>query len=134
MPLLILDVLLEAPRLLTMNMVDIEADLTINKVTLAGVLGYARSAKAYKMGMRTFAMVAFGLILSSKDKHITYIICVTALVVLPQMSAVSQQLQRLAEGKLRKQDKPDIWVSILEIELLIIFIGMLWFGGQRNRA
>lgn len=102
--------------------------MTINKVTFAGTIGYTASANLYKTCTYIFTGTALALATYTQDSYISAIILATAFLVVPQMIGVSRQLTRLAQKQPIEKDSPDIWVSVLEIQKLLLWAGFLFVG------
>lgn len=90
--------------------------------------GYTASAHLYKSFVYIFTFTALALSKYNSDRYISRITLCTALLVVPQMVAVSRQLQRLALKRRKEGDAPDIWVSVLEIQKLLLWFGFLALG------
>lgn len=89
--------------------------------------GVPASARLYTMGMYSFAALSTYFALTWSDPYIARMAAITGVLVVPQMYLASKELSRLANNQKLKSDSPDIRVSILEIQVCLLWIAMLWW-------
>ncbi|KAI8914036.1 hypothetical protein DFJ77DRAFT_465631 [Powellomyces hirtus] len=129
----VLDAILQFSRLLTMMIVDTEADCFVGKMTFASTMGVKRSSEIYLRLQYILALASIYFAYSASSIVERVLVCVFAAVSLPQTIGVANKLARLAEGAEHAADDAPFIVSKIMVEtnlaMLTVFAAV-WISGS----
>ncbi|KAI8823761.1 uncharacterized protein EV422DRAFT_522251 [Fimicolochytrium jonesii] len=127
----ILDAVLQFSRILTMMVVDTEADRFIGKLTFACTLGVKRTAQLYLNLQYLLAALAVYFAYTSTSPVERALVGVLAAIAVPQNLGVAKELAALGEGKEGAAKDAPFVVSKVMVEtnlaMLAVF-GVSWWG------